>query len=45
MLQYVEIPIVGRETCQADYNGINGVDEGRSGYQILTIDITQFSAG
>jgi len=27
-LQYVEIPIVGRETCQADYNGINGVDEG-----------------
>jgi len=27
-LQYVELPIVDRETCQADYNGINGVDAG-----------------
>lgn len=27
-LQYVDLPIVGRETCQANYNGINGVDEG-----------------
>jgi hypothetical protein len=28
MFQYVEIPIVGRETCQENYNGINGVDDG-----------------
>jgi len=27
-LQYVEMPIVDRETCQADYSGINGVGEG-----------------
>ena len=28
VFQYVEIPIVGRETCQLQYDGINGVDEG-----------------
>lgn len=27
-LQYVELPIVGRETCQANYNSINEVDSG-----------------
>jgi len=27
-LQYVEMPIVERAECQADYSGINGVDEG-----------------
>ena len=27
-LQYVMLPIVDRETCTADYNGINGVDQG-----------------
>lgn len=27
-LQYVEMPIVSRPTCQADYSGVNGVDDG-----------------
>merc|ERR1712168_807588 len=27
-LQYVEMPIVAREECRADYSGINGVDAG-----------------
>jgi len=27
-LQYVELPIIAREECQADYEGINGVTEG-----------------
>lgn len=27
-LQYVELPIVDRQTCQSDYSGINGVDAG-----------------
>merc|ERR1711872_261829 len=27
-LQYAELPIVGRETCQAKYDGINVVNEG-----------------
>jgi secreted trypsin-like serine protease len=27
-LQWVSLPIIAREQCQADYNGINGVDEG-----------------
>jgi len=27
-LQYVELPIVDRAVCQADYEGINGVDTG-----------------
>jgi hypothetical protein len=35
LLQYVEIPIVGRETCQADYEGINGVDEGKPETEFL----------
>ena len=29
-LQYVELPIIGRETCQANYNGINGVTDGEN---------------
>ena len=28
-LQYVELPIIAREECQADYEGINGVTEGK----------------
>jgi hypothetical protein len=35
LFQYVEIPIVGRETCQADYEGINGVDEGKPQMEFL----------
>jgi len=27
-LQYVEMPIVDRETCKDNYDGVNGVDEG-----------------
>jgi len=27
-LQYVELPIIGREACQSNYDGINGVTDG-----------------
>ena len=29
-LQYVELPIIGREKCSEYYEGINGVSEGKS---------------
>jgi hypothetical protein len=37
----VEIPIVGRETCQADYEGINGVDEGKPEMEFLNMILVE----
>ena len=38
-LQYVELPIIGREKCSEYYEGINGVSEGKSKYVAFIIPL------